>query len=128
MKAKAAAGLVIAVLVLTATTPTKGDDQDLRSTETLLGFCKQQLAFPGHSFCLGYVSGIAGMMEEFSVKTTGAVRQRYGMCVSSPYPSANAEVQAFINWAEKNPRAWGLDMQAGVILALSDTWPCAATK
>jgi len=39
-------------------------------------------------------------------------------------PSHGAMIQAFINWAEKNPQQWATGKTAGVMLALQESWPC----
>jgi hypothetical protein len=45
----------------------------------------------------------------------------FALCAA---PSHGAMIQAFINWAEKNPQKWDMNKTAGVITALQETWPC----
>jgi len=78
-----------------------------------------------YAYCLGFVSGQAAVMEQVGVGGSGDFRGAMGMCVSMPYPAANAEVAAFISWAQRNPQFWSKPSAVGVILALAATWPCA---
>ena len=39
-------------------------------------------------------------------------------------PSYGAMVQAFVNWAEQNPRDWETNRIVGVMTALRANWPC----
>jgi hypothetical protein len=55
-----------------------------------------------YAYCLGFVSGHAAVMEQVGVGAQGDFRGAMGMCVSMPYPTANAEVAAFVNWAQRN--------------------------
>jgi hypothetical protein len=38
--------------------------------------------------------------------------------------SAEAAVQIFLNWADKNPRYWGMKRGEGVRFALIEEFPC----
>ncbi len=99
--------------------------QDVTSTESLLQMCRvTNNNSPDRGYCMGFVTGMANMMEAIGLQGTGDFKKMYGMCVSAPFPSGNAEIQAFINWAEKNPKQWGQSNVVGVILALASTWPC----
>jgi hypothetical protein len=71
------------------------DAGDLNSTEGLLAMCKS--SGEGYSYCLGYISGTAAVMEQVGLNTSGRFHAMMGMCVSVPYPSGNAEVAAFIS-------------------------------
>lgn len=127
MRLKAsAASLFVVLATVTAPSPTHGAEEDIKNVEHLLAWCKQPEASAEHAFCVGFVDGTADMMGMVAVNTHGDFRMHYGMCSSNPYPSVNAEVQAFILWAEKNPKVWGMPNEVGVILALADTWPCTA--
>ena len=118
--------LLVLILMLASTSPTKGDQQaDPRNTAHLLRWCKEPETSSDYAYCVGYVSGMADVMGLIGVGASKDFK-RYGMCASEPYPSANAEVQAFINWAEKKPTEWATSAQVGVLLALQETWPCLA--
>jgi Rap1a immunity proteins len=45
------------------------------------------------------------------------------MCITE-HVSSGAMVQAFRNWAERNPKDWGKEAVLGVMNALHETWPC----
>ncbi len=95
---------------------------DLNSTEAMLTMCKS--TGDGYSYCLGFISGTAAVMEQVGLGTSGDFRGAMGMCVSMPYPTGNAEVAAFINWAEKNPQFREKPSAVGAMLALAAAWPC----
>jgi hypothetical protein len=61
------------------------------------------------AFCFGYIEGIGALMQ---------TRQE----VCSPILNG-AALQAFINWAEKNPARWDWVASSGVSAALAETWP-----
>lgn len=122
-----AASIFIVLATVAALSPTRvAAEEDFKNTEHLLKWCKQPETSANHAFCVGFVSGIAEMMKLVALTAHGHFRMNYGMCVSDPDPGGNAEVQAFINWTEKNPKNWGMLNEVGVILALSETWPCTA--
>jgi hypothetical protein len=73
---------------------------------------------------VGFISGTVAVMEQVGLGTSGNFRGAMGMCVSMPDPTGNAEVGAFINWAEKNPQFREKPSAVGVMLALSSAWPC----
>ena len=99
---------------------------DISSTEGLLEMCRSNGA--DYGYCLGFISGTAAVMEQVSLGTSGQFRGAMGMCVSMPYPSPNAEVQAFVNWAQRNPQLGGKPSAVGVMMALANTWPCAEQR
>jgi hypothetical protein len=80
--------------------------------QQLYDWCKQPAGSPLQMYCLGFVGGVGGAMV-----AAGSI------CGN---PTIGARVQAFINWAEKNPRRWGLPDTLAVIWALKETWPCSA--
>lgn len=96
---------------------------DISSTTGLVAMCSSDGA--DYGYCLGFVSGSAAVMEQIGRGGSGDFRVSMGMCVSAPYPSAQAEVQAFVTWAKKHPEAADYPNAVGVILALADRWPCA---
>ena len=116
--------ITCALLLPCSVTSAQNQQQDITNTESLLRMCRSSHDDGNYGFCLGFVSGIADMMEAVGLQGKGDFKKTYGMCVTAPFPSANAEVQAFINWAEKNPKTWEQSNTVGVILSLAATWPC----
>ena len=119
-------GLRLLAILSVAFVVPHAEANDLNSTEGLLAMCKSNGA--GYSYCLGFISGTAAVMEQVGLGTSGAFRGAFGMCVSMPYPTGNAEVAAFIIWAEKNPQQWATPSAVGVMTALAGAWRCAAQK
>lgn len=74
-------------------------------------------------YCSGFIAGVWYMMsincinEDFREALSPDFQAGY---VSSP----RARVQAFLNWAEDHPEAWGEPMFFGVVNSLSSTFPC----
>lgn len=131
MKLKAVVLSLLFALVLgfAVSTPIHGEE-DFSNVEHLLKWCKLPETRSDHGFCAGYVVGVADMMQQVGRQGAGNFRSVFGMCVpkSLHTPSGNAEVQVFVNWAEKNPKEWGQVNEVGVVLALSEAWPCNETK
>jgi hypothetical protein len=95
------------------------------TTQDLLNDCHGQ----NKSFCLGYLAGAAGILFEMhdnGVDTVPTKQENVRVVVSACAVGITfgAMRQAFINWAEKNPRDWGFSANNGAMLALQATWPC----
>jgi hypothetical protein len=96
------------------------------NVQTLLRDCKQPEDSGYGIFCLGFISGIGGTMQavgEAERRVNAPSFRQLGIC-STGKISNGAMVQAFINWAEKNPQQWQKEQWAGVVVALRETWPC----
>jgi hypothetical protein len=115
------AGLVSSSAVLSQP---QQDTVSSANIELLLKSCKSTYVEP-RSLCFGIVIGSALVMKLVGLTASGAERQRFGMCWKGPEPSNDAEIQAFINWANANPQMWGQDGSAGVVITLTTTWPCS---
>jgi hypothetical protein len=124
MSGRVGVKLIVALLITCSVLPIGGTQaSDLSTTGGLLGMC--QSSGTDYAYCLGFVSGHAAVMEQVGVGASGDFRGAMGMCVSMPYPTANAEVAAFVNWAQRNQQLWGKPSAVGVMLALAGAWPCA---
>jgi Rap1a immunity proteins len=74
----------------------------------------------GKIYCIGYVSGLMDSMVGLGGAKLGPKNVR--MC--GQHVTYGAAVQAFMNWAQKNPEKWSHDRLEGVTSALSESWPC----
>jgi hypothetical protein len=117
-------GFAVLMLVTSGLVGLRASAADLTSTGGLLAMCKS--SGDAYSYCVGFISGTAAVMEQVGLGTTGNFRGAMGMCVSVPFPTGNAEVAAFIRWAEANSQLWDKPSAVGVLVALSATWPCAS--
>jgi Rap1a immunity proteins len=77
------------------------------TTQDLLNDCHRQ----DKSFCLGYLAGAAGILFEMhdnGVDTVPTKQENVRLVLSACAigTTFGAMRQAFINWAEKNPRQW----------------------
>ena len=118
-------GLTLLVLLSMISGSSNAQTPDLTTTEAMLAMCKSNQADNYFGLCLGFVSGVAGVMEQVGLNANGVFRGAMGMCVSAPYPSANAEVEAFAKWGQKNRQMWGQPSIVGVMTALASTWRCS---
>jgi hypothetical protein len=95
------------------------------TTQDLLNDCHGR----SESFCLGYLAGAAGILLDLHDDGTDTVptkQENVRLVVSActEGDTFGAMRQAFINWAQKNPRDWGFSASNGAKLALQSTWPC----
>jgi hypothetical protein len=93
--------------------------------------CKAPVGTPESLMCLGFISGVADLMQlngvsrkNFSSVQWSAISNE-AICGA---PTTGAEIQAFINWAEKHPEQWGTFRLIGAIKALRESWPCQETQ
>lgn len=86
--------------------------------------CKSDNTPGAYGYCLGFVSGMAAVMEQVGLGTSGTFRGAMGLCARAPYPTGNAEVLAFVRWAQQNPQQWSQPSAVGVMTALAATWRC----
>lgn len=118
--------LSLLLLLSMASIGSRAQASDMSSTDGLLEMCRSNGA--DYGYCLGFISGTAAVMEQVGLGTNGDFRSAMGMCVSMPYPTANAEVQAFINYVLKNSQFGGKPSAVGVMLALANNWPCTGQR
>ena len=94
-----------------------------QDVQSLYNICKEGPTSPSYGLCVGYISGVADMLwflhlnkQQHPEDTTP-----FEMCDT---PSYGAMVQAYVNWAEKNPKEWDKDRTFGVLAAIAANWPC----
>lgn len=118
------------VLLYWLTPAVFGADDEIKTVQFLHGLCKAEQSSNDFVFCLAYISGIGDLMysvnkakkiEPNCSKPSNPLFSFFALCAA---PSHGAMVQAFMNWAEKNPQEWGTNKTLGVIMALHETWPC----
>jgi hypothetical protein len=80
--------------------------------------------------CSAFVMGVGRTMLLVGALLAGAERRAdtktplVAACLKTNGGSGNAMMQAFKNWAAKNPQRWGELAEIGVIIAIRETWPC----
>jgi Rap1a immunity proteins len=95
---------------------------NVHDVQTLYQLCKKPIETQEFAVCIGFVSGVGETMGvlQFGIRTFpdfGA----FSICDAPPH---GAMVQAFTDWAEKNPQEWKNPAILGVMTALRETWPC----
>lgn len=114
--------------------PILANAQESANVEFLYKKCKSQEA-RSQIECSSYLLGISGAMieignlfqnpERIGIDKLQAIPLApFGVC--NTRATAAAVKQVFLNWAEKNPKAWGSRMSSGVMVALAQTWPCGS--
>jgi Rap1a immunity proteins len=112
------------VMVVLITFGTSASAEYALNVRHLYESCKAPDSSAKWAFCIAYLTGVGNMMQ-----MVGAAEQR----APDPYYSSlalcgeisNGElVQAFKNWAEKNPGQWSSPQLVGAVTSLSETWPC----
>ena len=95
---------------------------DVHDVQSLHQLCKKPIETQEFAVCMGFVSGVGETMGvlQFGIRTFpdfGA----FSICDAPPH---GAMVQAFTDWAEKNPQEWKNPAILGVMTAPRETWPC----
>jgi hypothetical protein len=78
-------------------------------------------------FCLGFVSGIGDFMQLNGAERKMVSDAQWSVLSNEALcglPTYGAQVQAFVNWAEKHPEEWGTSRVIGVVIAFRESWPC----
>ena len=101
----------------TAADESKGQTQTVRD---LYEMCKKPYGVDT-AFCVGYIGGVHDMMMMIRLSDDEKVKD---LRLCDPGSTRGAQVQVFVNWAEKHPEHWSKLMFAGVVAALSTTWRC----
>jgi hypothetical protein len=53
----------------------------------------------------------------------------FGLCTSDGgFPSGDAMIQAFVNWAQQHPERWSAPAYSGITMAYQGTWFCPKPK
>jgi hypothetical protein len=114
--------LLAFAVVIISLTKANADDQNVQG---LYNLCKATTDHGRYAVCVGYISGIGDIMQTNGVMHPGAAVDPAPLDERlCGRPSYGAQVQAFMNWAEKHPQQWQAPRQLGVLSALSGTWPC----
>lgn len=122
-------GFATAAIILTI--PASHGDDSSQKVQGLYEACKKPQASMEFGVCAGYVSGVGEMMlaQAMIFKKSHAIEKMPALdnsIICGKTLTHGAMVQAFINWAEKNPQLWMDDQISGVMNALHDTWRCTA--
>jgi hypothetical protein len=104
-----------------------GQGGDSETVQSLHRHCSREHDVFDIAFCIGFDSGVAGVMFWNGQPGHGRYQHAFG-CRRRPCSGAKitqgAMVQAFMNWAAKHPENWDLPAPIGVIAAMRHTWPC----
>jgi hypothetical protein len=113
--------LIAAAILVFGISPTNAAPLDT-TVQGLYQQCKSEDANPlvskfQEALCLTYISAVGDTLQ---AQGAGGAKI-FSICGK---PSYGAMVQAFVNWAEANPRECSKNRLVGVITALSRNWPC----
>lgn len=99
------------------------------TTQDLYGQCKSRESV-NKIACLQYLIGVEDMMRLLHVisedrRTSTAARPiLLAASICAPPTTGGQFAQAFINWAERNPKSWQDDRVGSAWSAFRATWPC----
>jgi Rap1a immunity proteins len=113
----------IAVMILTAFI-SQAWAADIFSVQALYENCKAPDRSPRNALCLGYISGVGNVMQYVGSVSRKHPDENYNPLAICGEITNGAMVQAFENWAQKNPREWTSPQSIWVMAALGETWPC----
>jgi hypothetical protein len=100
------------------------DSAELINVQSLYRDCQAPESSALWGLCMGYVSGVGSALLIVGFAERQHPDQNYSPLAICGEMSNGAMVQAFINWAKKNPREWTKSQFSGVATALTETWPC----
>jgi len=113
--------LILAPMTLGLVSPGYAIDSS-QTVQALYQSCKSPEDLPPHALCLGFIAGVGDAMQLIGVGVEQKPDTRpFAICGK---PSYGAMVQAFIDWAEQNPRERESNRILGVMMALRANWPC----
>lgn len=114
-------GLLLVASTAAGAIPALADTED--NVQRGLNDCRAVLIEEGYDAgrCIGMAAGIGMVLAMNCFSRDDGYMPQFA---AEPYPSNGAAIQAFINWAEKNPQHWGKRFSIGMMIALSETYPC----
>jgi hypothetical protein len=114
---------IIVAIALVAFVARASADDNL-TVQNLYSYCQAPEASTERAICIGYIAGVGNVMQ-----MAGALEQVHhdvpylAVAICGDITTA-AMVQAFKNWAKKNPAKWTKHQMLGVTEALFETWHC----
>src|SRR5580704_9505393 len=108
--------ILMAPVCAIAQTPSVDPSQKVQG---LYDNCKNSLGSDDRTFCYAYISGIGDQLSWMGESHA----QHPDIAAICGHPSYGAMTQAFINFAEQNPKAWDWPRIVGVVAALQVNWP-----
>ncbi len=76
------------------------------------------------TFCLGMVSGIGHLANQNCASAKGDWVPYPDYAADTKNVPLGAWVQTFLNWAQEHPENWGWQAEEGIIMSLSEKFPC----
>jgi Rap1a immunity proteins len=114
--------LVGAMLLIFSLVPTNAENPT-HDVQELYTFCRASMSSAEYGICLGYVSGVVDMLQLLHIHKQSHPEDTnpFEICES---PSYGAVVQAYMNWAQNNPKEWSHHRVVGLLAAIVENWPC----
>jgi hypothetical protein len=121
-------GLCATILPIYATAAVTEDNFQLRTTADLVELCSAQpsesLGTAALNFCHGFGVGVFRVLQEQQM----AERSRHLFCMPSPQPTRNEALASLLQWTKANPQQLTTPPQDGIVMFLSQQYPCANRK
>mgnify|MGYP003639931047 CR=1 len=93
-----------------------------KSVQDFVEACKN--GHPSFLYCIGVANGVLATMGLVGTLQGKNADSRLPAHCAPNFVSNGQAIQAFQNWAQANPKAWQLDGQYGLMIAIEQTWPC----
>jgi len=115
---------VVLLAIVLSLLPISATSQGVKTVQDGLIQCRAALAMQdtlGSGICMGVADGVMSTLK----LNCGSVGRGYNPLIKAEIPpSIGSAVQAFVNWAERNPQDWGQMFAVGMASALIETFPC----
>jgi Rap1a immunity proteins len=121
--------IIVYVAALGFNIPAGAEEPLTRTVQDLYSDCKSESAVREIS-CMRFLQGAGEIMMTASIAVADkdlpiVVRRTFRTIALCTNAITGGQLkQAFINWAEKNPKDWQLTEEEGAQSALTETWRC----
>ena len=115
----------IAISAAVIATASNADETNL-TAQQLYQACQAPKGSSENSFCFGYISAIAQMMNvnAAALRDKDKTIERLSLITLCGQPTFGALVQSFKNFAAAHPELWKTERSIVVVSSLHLTWPC----
>jgi hypothetical protein len=97
---------------------------DALTVQSLYFNCKSAEGSPRWALCYAYIAGVGNALQFIGYAQAEHPDPNFRELAICGKITNAALVQAFMNWAEKHPQRWPDHQLAGIVTALTETWPC----
>lgn len=93
---------------------------NMTTTEAFVAMCKNKSSVSEQNFCHGYAQGV---YDKYVASRHPKNNPPY-VCFPNPGPLRQSAIDAFVTWADKNPRYGKATAADSIMRYLATTYPC----